>query len=51
MERQSEKQTKVRLKVSDNGWMSDCLVGSPSGEPMFSLCRKLRKFAGHCKVT
>ena len=27
------------------------LIGSPSGEPMFSLCRKWRKFAGHCKVT
>ena len=27
------------------------IIGSPSGEPMFSLCRKWRKFAGHCKVT
>ena len=27
------------------------LVGSPSGEPMFSLCRKWRKIDGHCKVT
>ena len=25
-------------------------IGSPSGEPMFSLCRKWRKFAGHYKV-
>ena len=27
------------------------VIGSPSGEPMFSLCRKWGKFAGHCKVT
>ena len=27
------------------------LFGSPSGEPMFSVCCKWRKFAGYCKVT
>ena len=27
------------------------IIGSPSGEPMFSLCKKWRKFARHCKVT
>ena len=54
-----EKQLSINNKIASNGrvivmilaGLNYLIIGSPSGEPMFSLCRKWRKFAGHCKVT
>ena len=46
-----ELQVCTTLLVSQLSPFVSDLIGSPSGEPMFSLCRKWRKFAGHYKVT
>ena len=39
------------LKVIQDSTLIFLLTGSLSGKPMFSLCKKWRKFAGYCKVT
>ena len=43
-------QVKFSCRRDKNIFLSE-FIGSPSGEPMFSLCRKWTNFAGHCTVT